>query len=45
MEQILFAYGLLKETVNTIMMLYKNTKAMACSADSNTDFDMITGVL
>ncbi len=27
MEQILLAYGILKETVATIMALYKNTKA------------------
>ena len=33
MEQILLAYGLPKETVITIMMLYKNTKAMVCSPD------------
>ena len=38
MEQILRAYGLPKETDAAIMMLYKNTKAMARSPDGNTDF-------
>ena len=28
------------------MLLYKNTKAMVCSPDGNTDFfDIVTGVL
>ena len=30
MEQILLAYGLPKEIVTAIMMLYKNMKAMVC---------------
>ena len=35
-----------KETVTVIMLLYKNTKAMVCSPDGNTDFfDIVTGVL
>ena len=33
MEQILLAYGLLKERVTAIMMLYKNKKAKVCSPD------------
>ena len=45
-EQILFAYGLLKETVTALMMLYKNTKAMVCSPDGDIDFfDIVIGVL
>ena len=44
MEQILLAYGLLKETVTAIMMLYKNTKVH--SPDGDTDFfDIVVGVL
>ena len=42
MEQILFAYGLSKETVTVIIMLYKNTKAIVCSTDT---FDIAAGVL
>ena len=38
MEQILLAYGLPKETVSIIIMLYKNMKAMVCSPDGKTDF-------
>ena len=35
-----------KETVTTIMMLYKNTKAMVCSDDGDIDiFNIVTGVL
>ena len=46
MEQILLAYGLPKETVTTIMMFYKNTIAINCSADGDTDFfDIVVGVL
>ena len=46
MEQILLAYGLPKEIVATIMILYKNTKAMVCSSDWDTDyFDIVAGVL
>ena len=46
MEQILLAYGLSKETVAAIMMLYKNTKVKVCSLDGNTDyFNIIAGLL
>ena len=37
MEQILLAYGLPKETVTAIMMLYKNTKVKVRSPDEDTD--------
>ena len=46
MEQILLAYGLPKETVVAIMMLYKNTNIKVCSLDGDTDFfDIVAGVL
>ncbi len=46
MEQILLAYGLPKETVTAIMMLYRNTKAKFYSPDRDTDyFDIAAGVL
>ena len=46
MEQILLAYGLLKETVAAIMILYKNTKVNVRSPDGDTDyFDIVAGVL
>ena len=46
MEQILLAYGIPKETVDTIMMLYKNTRAKVRSPDGDTDFfDILAGVL
>ena len=46
MEQILLAYGLPKESVVTIMMLYKNTKVKVRSLDGDTDyFDIVAGVL
>ena len=46
MEQILLAYGLPKETIAAIMMLYKNTKVKVRSPDGDTDyFDIVTGVL
>ena len=46
MEQILLAYGIPKETVNAIMMLYNNTRAKVLSPGSNTDFfDILAGVL
>ena len=45
-EQILLAYGLPKETVATIMILYRNTKVKVCSPDRDTDyFDIVAGVL
>ena len=37
-EQIQLAYGLSNETVTVIMMLYKNTKAIVCSLDGDTNF-------
>ena len=46
MEQTLFAYGLPKETVTAIMMLYRNTKVKVRSPDEDTDyFDIVAGVL
>ena len=46
MEQILLAYGLPKETVVAIMMLYKNTKVKVHSPDADTGyFDIVAGVL
>ena len=46
MEQILLAYGLPKQTVITIMMLYKNMKAIVYSIDGDSNFfDIVTGVL
>ena len=46
MKQILPAYGLPKETVTAIMILYKNTKVKVCSPDGDTDlFDVVVGVL
>ena len=46
MEQILLDYGLPKETVAAIMMLYKNTKVKVRSPDGDTDyFDIVAGVL
>ena len=35
MEQILLTYGLPKETITAIMMLYKNTKVKVHSLDGN----------
>ena len=46
MEHILLAYGLQKETVTAIMMLYRNTKVKASSPDGHTDyFNIVAGVL
>ena len=46
MEQILLTYGLLKETVAAIMILYKNTKVKVRSPDRDTEyFDIVAGVL
>ena len=46
MGQILLAYGLPKETVAAIMMLYRNTKVKVHSPDGDTDyFDIVAGVL
>ena len=46
MELILLAYGLPKETVVAIMMLYRNTKVKVRFLDGNTDyFDIVAGKL
>ena len=46
MEQILLAYGIPKESIEDIMMLYKNTKVKVCSSGGDTDyFDIVVGVL
>ena len=46
MELILWAYGLLEETLTAIMMLHKNTKAMVCKPDRDTDsFNIVAGIL
>ena len=46
MEQILLAYGIPKETVSAIMILYRNTKVKVRSPDGDTDyFDIVAGVL
>ena len=46
MEQILLTYGLSKETVAAIMMLYKDTKVKVHSPDGETAyFDIVTSVL
>ena len=46
MDQILLTYGLPKETVAAIMMLYKDTKVKVRSRDRDTDyFNIVAGVL
>ena len=46
MEQILLAYGLPKETVAAITILYKNTKVKVHSPNGDTEyFDIVAGVL
>ena len=46
MEQILLAYNPPKETVSTIMVLYKNMEAMVYLPDDETDFfNTVAGVL
>ena len=46
MELILLAYGLPKETVAAIMILYKNTKVKVRSPDGDTEyFVIVAGVL
>ena len=46
MEQIVLAYGLPKETVAAIMILYRNTKLKVRSPNGDTDyFDIVAGVL
>ena len=45
MEHILLAYGLPKETVTAIMILYRNTKMKVRSPHGDTDyFDIVAGV-
>ena len=42
---MLKAYNLLKETVTAIMMLFRNTKAMAFSPDGDADLiGIVVGV-
>ena len=46
MEQIQLEYGLPKETVAAIIVLYRNTKVKVRSPDGDTDyFDIVAGVL
>ena len=46
LEEIMLAYGIPKEIVDAITMLYKNTKSMVRSPDGDTDFfDVVAGVL
>ena len=46
MEQILVAYGLPKETVAAITILYRNTNVKVRSPDGDTEyFDIVAGVL
>ena len=46
MEKILLAYGVPKETVAAITILYRNTKLKVRSPDGDTEyFDIVAGVL
>ena len=46
MEQILLAYGIPKETVAAITILYRNTKVKVRSPNGDTEyFDIVAGVL
>ena len=46
MELILLTYGLPKETIAAIMILYRNTKVKVRSPDGDTEyFDIVAGVL
>ena len=46
MEQILLAYGIQKETVTAMMILYRNTKVKVRSPDGDTKYiDIVAGVL
>ena len=46
MKQILSAYGLPKETVTAIIMLYRNMMIKVHSPNGDLDsFDIVTGVL
>ena len=42
MRSIIIHYGIPEETVNAIMMLYKNTRLMVISPDGDTPFFKIT---
>ena len=45
-ELILLAYGILKETITAIMILYRKTKVKVHSLKGDTDyFDTVSGVL
>ena len=44
-EQILLAYGLPKEIIAAIIMLYKSTNVKVRSPDGDTDYDIVAGVL
>ena len=46
MEEMLLAYGVLKETIATITILYRNTKVKVRSPDGDTEyFDIVAGAL
>ena len=46
MEKILLAYGIPKEIVTAIMILYRNTKSLVRSPEGDTEFfDILAGVL
>ena len=46
MEQILLEYGIPKETVAALTILYRNTKVKVRSPDGDTEyFDIVAGVL
>ena len=46
MDQILLAYGLLKDTIAATIMLYKNMRINIRSPDGDMDyFDIVAGVL
>ena len=46
MEEILLAYGIPKETVAAITILYRNTQVKVQSPDGNTEyFDIVAGIL
>ena len=46
MEQILLAYGIPKETVAAIKILYRSIKVKVRSPDGDTDyFDIVVGLL
>ena len=45
-EQILLAYGIPKETLAAIMILYRNNKVKVRSPDGDTDyFDIVAGIV